>query len=270
MRAITWVDAGELAGTLNAIKGFACKDDCRPTLAELKFEIVPSRLHLVACDTYRLATVDLEASGKRAANLYLPRAKAAEIAKALRKFDQVGIVRHQIEGAPAVARHLKDPKRCYLGLSDRLTTERDSRKPFGYPDYQHLIPRRASRKWRLTPINLSKWAESLRAIQPEPDDARYCSIRIAAEADGDVRLEWRGPKGSGDLGRVICYRSFVALHGGTPLPVIVNRKYLLEAVRFMGGLPTKIYIHGENSPIEFTNGRRSVSVMPILAREWDQ
>lgn len=271
MRAITWVDAGELASTLSAIKGFARRDNDRPTLTEVQLEIAPGNLRVVATDTYRLATVDLAATGKRSVNLYLPRAEIPETVKKLKKYDQVGIARYPGEHAPAVARHLKDPKRCYLGLSDSLVVNRDySWSTSGYPEYRHLIPRRAARKWRVQPVSLNKWAQCLQAIKPEPDDVRYCSVRIAGEASGDVRLEWRGPKGSGELGRVTCYQRFFALNGGTPLPVIVNRKYLLEAIRFMGGLPTKIYIHSETSPIEFTSGQRSVMVMPIIDGEWDQ
>lgn len=270
MRAITWVDAGELARSLRAIKGFARRDNNRPALTEVQLEITPGNLRLVATDTYRIATVDLVATGKRSVNLYLPRDEIAETVKKFEKYDQIGIVRCPSEYPPVVVLH-KDPRRCYLGLSDSLVVNRKySWSTSGYPEYRHLIPRRASRKWRIQPISLKKWAQCLQAIRPDPEDFPHCAIRIAGEASGDVRLEWQGPKGVGDLGRVVCYQRFFVLNGGTPVPVILNRKYLLEAIRFMGGLPTKIYIHGETSPLELTNGRRSVLVMPILNREWDK
>lgn len=236
----------------------------RPVLADIKIEVTPGNLRLIATDSYRLATIDLKATGKRSTSFFLPRRDVISVAKHLRTFDEVALISGDPERAPYVEPDGKNPKHCFLGLDTELTvTRRWGKSPAAkYPDYEKLIPRRAGRKWRLDFGCANSLVEILKGA-PKADKAdRRVSVRFAPDSEG-LRIEWVSSLAVSRPNTI----SYCRLHpdiAGTPSSVVVDRKYILECLALMDGKPFTVYCHGERSPLDITNGDRSVALMPRL------
>lgn len=236
----------------------------RPVLADIKIEVSAGKLRLVATDSYRLATVDLTATGKRPKNLFLPRSEVIRIAKELRTFDEVALVSGGVRVMPYVEVDVTNPKRCFLGLDTELTVARRwGKSPAAkYPSYEKLIPRRAGRKWRLDFGCANALVEILKGA-PKADNAdRGVSVKLSPDSEG-LRIEWVSSLAEGRPNTI----SYCRLHpdiAGTPSSVVVDRKYILECLALMDGKPFTVYCHGERSPLEITKGDRSVALMPRL------
>lgn len=277
MRAISRTDAKELARTLRAIRAFASDSRWRPAIADIKIEVSAGKLRIVATDSYRLATVDLTATGKRSKNLFLPRSDVVRIAKELRTFDEVALISGDPEQVPYVEPDITNPKRCFLGLDTEPAVIRrwGNSSKAGYPDYHKIIPRRSARKWRFDFGRAGGLVEILKEAPdvPGPEAAARSrragpgiSIRLVPDSEG-LRIEWAGSWARGRP-EMICYRRLHPDIAGTPSGVVVDRKYLLECLAFMDEKPFTVFCHTDRSPLEITNGARSVVLMPIIG--WRQ
>jgi DNA polymerase-3 subunit beta len=115
------VDAGELGLAIKEVADSAAKEDTRPVLTGIHFEVGENQLTLTAADGFRLATTSLSCSVANQGTL-LVSAKAAKLIPLLEGSLQL----QQGEGACVV-----------MGSRGQLTVKTIQGS---YPNYRHIIP----------------------------------------------------------------------------------------------------------------------------------
>ena len=229
-RPLLGVDAEELGLAIKEVADSAAKEDSRPVLTGIYFEMADSQLSLAAADGFRLASVSVSCPVTNQGTLLVP-AKAARLIPLLEGSLQI----QQGEGTCVV-----------IGNRGQLTIKTIQGE---YPNYQRIIPDESGMTTTVI-IQSKELVEGIKAIIDDSTPLRFYpqdnAVKLVVNED-DVSREYLCPAMVSGSGRIA-----------------VNRRYLLDLAKLSDTIT--LSWNESHQPLRAKTARGLHVIMPMLVQ----